>query len=76
MNEISRTRKELSFANKKLGGRAKMGATGGKENGSMNDCNDAANDIQKSMKLVETIGIQKKVVEQENEELRSRVGEL
>lgn len=30
-------------------------------------------DIERSIKMVETIGIQKRVVERENEELRSRI---
>lgn len=33
-------------------------------------------DIERSLRLVETIGIQKKVLEEQNEELRSRVQEL
>lgn len=76
MNEISRTRKELSFANKKLAARSKVGSAPGKENQSMMEGSAMADDIQRSIKVVETIGIQKKVVEQENEELRSRVGAL
>lgn len=63
MNEISRTRKELSFANKKLAGRSKVGSGGGKENQSMMDGSATAEDIQRSIKMVETIGIQKKVLE-------------
>lgn len=64
MNEISRTRKELNFANKKLDARAKVGSGApGKENVSTADGGVMAEDIQRSMRLVETIGIQKKVVE-------------
>ena len=76
MNEVSRTRKELSFANKRLDARAKVGSGNpGKENVST-DRGDNGEDIQRSMRLVETIGIQKKVLENENEELRSRISAL
>lgn len=33
-------------------------------------------DIQNSIKLIETINIQKKVLEEENDDLRSRISEL
>lgn len=35
-----------------------------------------SNELDNSLKLVETISIQKKQVENENEELRSRISEL
>ena len=38
--------------------------------------NSFPDEIQNSMKLIETIGIQKKVLEDENEELKSRISEL
>jgi len=34
------------------------------------------NEIERSIKVVETIGIQKKVLEEENDELRSRISDL
>jgi len=45
MNEISRTRKELSFANKKLAARGKVGSAGGKENQSLMEGSATAEDI-------------------------------
>lgn len=33
-------------------------------------------EIERSIKVVETIGIQKKVLEEENDELRSRISDL
>jgi hypothetical protein len=48
-----------------------------KENrGGMSEGAATTEEIQRSMKLVETIGVQKKVVEQENGELRNRVDAL
>ena len=38
--------------------------------------NQDADDIQNSIKLIETINIQKKMLEEENEDLKSRVDEL
>ena len=35
-----------------------------------------ADELERSIKIVETIGIQKKVLEEENEELRSKISEL
>lgn len=70
MSEISRTKKELAFANKQL--------YNSKTSGFGNDKNqdNYSNEIERSIKVVETIGIQKKVLEDENEELKSRISEL
>lgn len=75
MNEIQRTKKELSFANKQLyhkkiqlegaGGPASQGAGG-----------DNIQELENSMKLVETINMQKRVLETENDDLKSRMNEM
>jgi hypothetical protein len=75
MNEISRTKKELSFASKQLAARKRPSAVPGKENRGQ-DGGPGCEDIERSIKMVETIGIQKKVVEAENEELRSRISAM
>ena len=77
MNEIQRTKKELAFANKQLyhkkiqqegaGGASQMMAQGAAQN---------MQELENSMKLVETINMQKKVLETENEDLKSRMNEL
>ena len=64
MEEITRTKKELAFANKQLSRTVHAAET------------KKGEDLEKSFKVVETIGIQKKVLEDENEELRSRISEL
>ena len=70
MQEISRTKKELAFAHKTIHNkRAQADANS-------NIQNTYPDEIQNSMKLVETIGIQKKVLEDENDELKSRISEL
>ena len=65
MQEITTTKKQLGFANKQLMNRGRIG--GNKENGAMNknvgsvsagDFNQ--DDMARSIKLVETIGIEKK----------------
>ena len=70
MNEISRTKKELAFANKTL---QNTKASGFNDDKALDKHND---EIERSIRAVETIGIQKKVLEEENEELRSRISEL
>ncbi len=75
MNEISRTRKELSFASKQLAARKRPATGPGKEN-KAGEGGPGCEELERSIKMVETIGIQKKVVERENEELRSRISAL
>lgn len=64
IDEITRTKKELAFATKQLN-RTVQVAEKNKDG-----------ELEKSMKVVETIGIQKRVLEDENEELKSRISEL
>ena len=70
MQEISRTKKELAFAHKTIHNKKAQA------DANSNIQNTYPDEIQNSMKLVETIGIQKKVLEDENEELRSRISDL
>ena len=70
MQEISRTKKELAFAHKTIHNKK------AEADASANNQNTYPDEIANSMKLVETIGIQKKVLEDENEELKSRISEL
>ena len=72
MNEISRTKKELAFANKKLY-HNKVTAEGAGGQGGANQGNSAAltNEVENSMKLVETINNQKRALEMENEQLKT-----
>lgn len=71
MQEISRTKKELAFAHKTIHNKKVLADTNSNsQNVGYHD------DIQNSMKLVETIGIQKKVLESENDELKSRISEM
>ena len=58
-----------------MAARKRPGAGPGKENRAA-DGGPGCEEIERSIKMVETIGIQKKVVEQENEELRSRISAL
>jgi hypothetical protein len=70
MSEISRTKKELAFANKQLYNTKTSGFGNDKAQDNFNS------EIERSIKVVETIGIQKKVLEDENEELKSRISEM
>ena len=70
MQEISRTKKELAFAHKTIHNKKAQA------DANSNSQHTFPDEIQNSMKLVETIGIQKKVLEDENEELKSRISEL
>ena len=70
INEIGRAKKELAFANKKLHHQKAEGAGRPGKDGPDVD------DIQNSIKLVETISIQKKALEDENEDLKSKISEL
>jgi hypothetical protein len=70
MHEISRTKKELAFANKQIHNTRATNFGDEKAEARFND------EIERSIKVVETIGIQKKVLEDENEELKSRISEL
>lgn len=71
MNEINRTKKELAFANKQL---YNSKATNFGDEKALEARH--ADEIERSIKVVETIGIQKRVLEEENEELKSRISEL
>lgn len=68
MKEISRTKKELAYATQQLH-HTKASAFG-------DNRSTKADELEKSIKVVETIGIQKRVLEEENEELRSKISEL
>ena len=70
MQEISRTKKELAFAHKTIHNKKAQADS------NANQSTSYPEEIQQSMRLVETIGIQKKVLEDENEELKSRISEL
>ena len=70
MQEISRTKKELAFAQKTIHNKKAQA------DANMHTQNTHPDEIQNSMKLVETIGIQKKVLEDENEELKSQISAL
>ena len=70
MQEISRTKKELAFAHKTIHNKKAQADS------SVNHSVTNQDEIHQSMRLVETIGIQKKVLEDENEELKSRISEL
>ena len=70
MQEISRTKKELAFAHKTIHNKKAQADS------NSNIQHTYPDEIQNSMKLVETIGIQKKVLEDENEELKSRISDL
>ena len=74
INEISRAKKELAFANRKI--EHHRNSEGPGTGGMSVHGNHDADDIQNSIKLIETINIQKKMLEEENEDLKSRVDEL
>lgn len=71
MSEISRTKKELAFANKQL---HNSRATNFGDEKAMEARHQ--DEIERSIKVVETVSIQKKMLEDENEELKSRISEL
>ena len=77
MSEIQRTKKELAFTKKKLQqqreGSQQEGA--GHQKAAGNAAN-LSNELGNSLKLVETINMQKRVLETENEELKSRISEM
>ena len=76
MDEIQRSKKELAFANKKLYHK-KIQAEGAGGNGQANsNTQNFSGELENSMKLVETINNQKRVLETENEELKSRMNEM
>ena len=72
IQEISRTKKQLTFANKQLKTKSRIA---GKENAHQTGSPEqyGNEDVERSIRLVETIGIQKKQLEEQNEELRSRI---
>jgi hypothetical protein len=80
MQEITSTKKQLGFANKQLLNRGRIGGSkenGGAMNSQTSQSADFSNDdVMRSIKLVETIGIEKKYLQAENEELRSRVEKM
>lgn len=73
MQEISRTKKELAFANKQLYNTRSTNFAADETKNMQDNFN---NEIERSMKVVETIGLQKKILEDENEELKSRISDL
>lgn len=74
VDQINRTKKELNFANKQIYN-TKISAEGA--GGVTNEREQIyAAELENSMKLVETIGIQKKNLEKENVELKSRLSEM
>ena len=75
IDEIQRVKKELAFANKQLYNR-RVNAEGAGNGGKA--ANDASGNIEleNSMKLVETITMQKRLLENENVELKSRISEM
>jgi K+/H+ antiporter YhaU regulatory subunit KhtT len=72
METITRTKKELSFVSKKLEGRKRVG---GKENTTDNSQSLGAQDeeIERSLKIIETIGDEKRHLEQENHDLKRKI---
>ena len=72
MQEISRTKKELSFANKSLYNKRVQNEGAG----SASTTNFQTELNNNSIKLVESLTSQKKLLEAENEELKSRMNEL
>ena len=78
MQEIARTKKELAFANKQLYNKRvqQEGAGGATQSVSAANPQTFSNELENSMKLVETINNQKRVLETENEELKSRISEM
>ena len=77
MNEISRTKKELAFANKKLyHKKVQAEGAGGQTNQNMNLAQNFSNELENSIKLVETINAQKRLLETENDELKQRMNEM
>ena len=78
MDEIQRTKKELAFANKKLyHKKIQAEGAGGQTNQGAGDQNSGfVAELENSMKLVETINDQKKMLETENEELKQRLNEM
>ena len=71
MKEITRTKKELAFASKQL---ANTKVSGFADEKAIQD--RYHDELANSIKIVETVGIQKKALEDENEELKSRISEL
>ena len=89
MSEIARTKKELAFANKQLynkrvqqqkaEGAGPSSSVQGFQDGKAHQGNPTVNfssELENSMKFIENINMQKKVLENENEELKSRISEM
>ena len=66
MQEISRTKKELAFANKQIYNKRVQAEGAGPTNQSSQPA--ISGELENSMKLVETINMQKRELETENEE--------
>lgn len=75
MQEISRTKRQLGFAEKQLINKNRIGGAS-KENSVANGQQSTAQysneDVERTMRLVEQLGTQKKRLEEENEELRAK----
>ena len=74
MNEIQRTKKELAFTKKKL--KKQQDQPEGAGHQATGNPANFSNELENSLKLVETINMQKRVLETENEELKSRLNEM
>ena len=74
MNEIQRTKKELAFTKKKLKKQQDQPEGAGQQ--TTGNAANFSNELENSLKLVETINMQKRVLETENEELKSRLNEM
>ena len=75
MNEIQRSKKELAFANKQLYHK-KILAEGAGGQSNTQGAGGNVQELENSMKLVETINMQKRVLESENDDLKSRLNEM
>ena len=74
MQEITRTKRQLGFTEKQLYNKKRIGGGGlsdGKENNAERQF--TVDEIENSIRMVETIGIQKKALQSENDELRYRI---
>ena len=76
MQEIQRTKKELAFANKQLYNKRVQKEGAGPSQSTQGNPQAFSNELENSMKLVETISNQKKMLETENEELKSKISDM
>ena len=86
MSEIARTKKELAFANKQLYNKRVQAEGAGPTNSGQGFQEGKAHqgiptvnfstELENSKKLIENINLQKKQLENENEELKSRISDM